>query len=128
MKRILLVCLIAVLASCDADSNSSNGNSPDGIGGSLARFSLVGNYLYTVDDQSLRIFDISNPAVPTFSGEKFIGFDIETLYSLDQYLFVGSRLGMYILIFRILNFHSSFQKSNMFEVVTLLYLLAIIPM
>lgn len=96
MKKVIIVFLIAILVGCNADSDSSNTNPVDGIGGSLARFSLVGDYLYTVDDQSLRIFDISNPAIPTFSGEKFIGFDIETLYSLDQYLFVGSRLGMYI--------------------------------
>lgn len=96
MKKLIVIFLIGVLAGCNTDSDSSNFNSVDGIGGSLARFSLVGDYLYTVDDQSIRIFDISNPAVPAFSGEKFIGFDIETLYSLDQYLFVGSRLGMYI--------------------------------
>ena len=96
MKKIIIVFLIGILPGCNTDSDSSNFNSVDGIGGSLARFSLVGNYLYTVDNQSLRIFDISKPGVPTFSGEKFIGFDIETLYSLDQYLFVGSRLGMYI--------------------------------
>lgn len=96
MKKLIVVFIMVVLLGCNADGDSSNVNSADGIGGSLARFSLVGDYLYTVDDQSLRIFDISNPAVPSFAGEKFIGFDIETLYSLDQYLFVGSRLGMYI--------------------------------
>lgn len=96
MKKLLLLLILSILAGCNAESDSAAIDSGDGTGGSLARFSLAGDYLYTVDDQSLRIFDISDPAIPTFSGEKFIGFDIETLYSLDQYLFVGSRLGMYI--------------------------------
>lgn len=85
------------MVGCDAaDGDNSQPNSVDGSGGSLARFSLVGDYLYTVDDQSLRIFDISSPEKPNFVGTKQIGFDIETLYSLDEYLFVGSRLGMFI--------------------------------
>lgn len=95
MKKFIVL-LAFCLAGCSAESDSSSPGSTDGSGGSLARFSLVGDYLYTVDDQSLRIFDISNPAAPNFVGDKFIGFDIETLYSLDEYLFVGSRLGMFI--------------------------------
>ncbi|CAM4204162.1 LVIVD repeat-containing protein [Gillisia hiemivivida] len=96
MKKVILLCLSIMLFGCSADGDNSPASSVDGIGGSLARFSLVGDFLYTVDDQSLRIFDISNPALPTFVGTKQIGFDIETLYSLDEYLFVGSRLGMFI--------------------------------
>lgn len=45
----------------------------DGVGGSPARFSLAGDYLYTVDEQSLRIFDISNRDKPKFVNGKFIG-------------------------------------------------------
>lgn len=98
MKKILILLLVGLLVSCDSDNvGSPNGDAKgDGSGGSLARFTLAGNYLYTVDDQSLRIFDISNRDKPEFVNEKYIGFDIETLYSLGENLFVGSRLGMYI--------------------------------
>ncbi|RKS55125.1 LVIVD repeat-containing protein [Gillisia mitskevichiae] len=97
MKKIIILCLCILMVGCNAaDGDNSQPNSVDGSGGSLARFSLVGDYLYTVDDQSLRIFDISSPEKPNFVGTKQIGFDIETLFSLDEYLFVGSRLGMFI--------------------------------
>lgn len=96
MKKILFLFLSLLLISCSSEGDNSAASPGDGTGGSLARFSLVGDYLYTVDDQSLRIFNISNPEAPLFVREKLIGFDIETLYSLDEYLFVGSRLGMYI--------------------------------
>ena len=96
MKKLILLFFAAILVACSGDSDSVNPASGDGSGGSLARFALVGDYLYTVDDQSLRIFDITNPHLPKFTGEKFIGFDIETLYSFEDYLFVGSRLGMFI--------------------------------
>jgi len=96
MKKVIQLLLSILFIGCSADGDNSTASPADGTGGSLARFSLVGDYLYTVDDQSLRIFDISNPAQPNFIGTKQIGFDIETLYSLDEYLFVGSRLGMFI--------------------------------
>ncbi|CAL67272.1 LVIVD repeat-containing protein [Christiangramia forsetii] len=98
MKKLLLLIPYVLLMACSTDNSTlPNGNAKgDGVGGSLARFTLAGDYLYTVDEQSLRIFDISNRDKPEFVNEKHIGFDIETLYSLGENLFVGSRLGMYI--------------------------------
>lgn len=86
---------MVVLSACSSDS-SDMGNVTDGLGGSLARFTLLGNYLYTVGDQSLHVFDVSNTQSPVFKGDTYIGFDIETLFGLGDKLFVGSRLGMYI--------------------------------
>lgn len=97
MKRIFYLLVFSLLLSCSSESVSGDQSTGgDGFGGSLARFALVGNFLYTVDDQSLRIFDITDTQKPELVGEKFIGFDIETLYGLGEQLFVGSRLGMFI--------------------------------
>ncbi len=96
MRKLFIIFVAVVFTACSSDTDSASPASGDGTGGSLARFALVGDYLYTVDDQSLRIFDIVDPNLPKFVGDKYIGFDIETLYSLDEYLFVGSRLGMFI--------------------------------
>ncbi|WP_089664105.1 hypothetical protein [Gramella sp. MAR_2010_147] len=98
MKKFLLSILCGFLISCSTENagGPSGDAKGDGVGGSLARFTLAGEYLYTVDNQSLRIFDISNRDKPEFVNEKYIGFDIETLYSLGEQLFVGSRLGMFI--------------------------------
>lgn len=100
MKKIILFCLIIIGASCSSDNNSSSNNSADfggdGMGGSLARFALAGNYLYTVGEESLSVFEITNPNQPIFKGNTYIGFDIETLYALDDKLYVGSRQGMFI--------------------------------
>lgn len=98
MKKLLILLVLGFLVSCSTENaGGPNGDAKgDGVGGSLARFTLAGDFLYTVDEQSLRIFDISNRDKPQFVNEKHIGFDIETLYSLGENLFVGSRLGMYI--------------------------------
>ena len=95
MKKIItLLLFILVVSSCSSDSdNLTNG---DGQGGSLAIFALKGNYLYAVDNSKLNVFSVLNPSIPVSVNEIEIGFNIETLFSYDQYLFVGSRNGMFI--------------------------------
>ena len=99
MKKFILLCLVIIVSACSSDSSESaspNDVGGDGMGGSLARFALVGNYLYTVGEESLSVFEVTNPSQPVFKGNTYIGFDIETLYGFEDKLFVGSRLGMYI--------------------------------
>ncbi len=91
--KLLIVLLLVISCSNDGDTTISNG---DGTGGSLAIFALKGNYLYTVDQNNLNIFAISDTAQPTFVNSVNVGFDIETLFSFDAHLYIGSRNGMFI--------------------------------
>ncbi len=67
-----------------------------GQGGSLARFKIVDTYLYAVDSHTINVFDISDLEAPKDLEDVFAGFDIETIFSNGQHLFLGSRSGMYI--------------------------------
>ncbi|MFK5973135.1 MAG: hypothetical protein QM485_07625 [Flavobacteriaceae bacterium] len=67
-----------------------------GQGGSLARFKIVNDFLYAVDSHSINIFDISDLEHPQDLEDVYAGFDIETIFNSGQYLFLGSRSGMYI--------------------------------
>jgi len=67
-----------------------------GQGGSLARFKIVNSYLYAVDSHSIHIFDINNLDAPNKLESVFAGFDIETIFRQNQYLFLGSMSGMFI--------------------------------
>ena len=70
---------------------------PTGIAGSMARFALVNNYLYTVGNSDLNIFDISTPENPSFIDKVNIGsWNIETIFPFKNKLFVGSQNGMYV--------------------------------
>jgi len=75
---------------------SGAGASPYGMGGSMARFSVVHERLYTVSDQDLTVFNIQNTVEPVYSGKVNIGQRIETLYPFKNNLFVGSASGMFI--------------------------------
>jgi hypothetical protein len=72
-----------------------------GTGGSLARFTIVGNYLYALSVSTLNVFDISDPAEPKLESEVGVGNDVETIFPFGDWLFLGTQSGM--LIYRIEN-------------------------
>jgi len=70
---------------------------PTGIGGSMARFSVVNDYLYTVSTSELYSFDISDASSPSKTSQRQLGnWFIETIYPFQDKLFIGSNNGMLI--------------------------------
>ena len=97
MKKSIFILLILIVIGCSKDAqNSSTNSSGDGKGGSLAIFALKGSYLYSVDNARLNVFSLINPNEPSKVNYVDVGFNIETLFSNDQYLFIGSQNGMFI--------------------------------
>ncbi|TFG73175.1 MAG: hypothetical protein E4H26_10135, partial [Flavobacteriales bacterium] len=80
----------------EALADASAANSTTGQGGSMARFKIVADYLYAVDRHNINIFDIADLENPKDLEDVFAGFDIETIFNSDQYLFLGSMSGMFI--------------------------------
>jgi hypothetical protein len=80
-----------------ASSSFSTAPGKSGVGGSMARFTLMNNYMYTVSYQELFTFDISTPQDPQFVKKSVIDNQmIETIYPFKNKLFIGSTAGMYI--------------------------------
>lgn len=79
-------------------SAAANGDfsSSTGVGGSMARFTIAGSYLYTIDQSTLNVFNIQNPAKPTKGVTEEVGWGIETVFPSDGNLFIGSQNGLYI--------------------------------
>ncbi|OJV53141.1 MAG: hypothetical protein BGO31_05145 [Bacteroidetes bacterium 43-16] len=102
MKKIIYTLLLAagVIFTFSACSKSDNSAAPgiggSGTGGSLARFTIYGNYLYVVDGTSLKTFNISNPKNMVQVSVMEIGSGIETIYPYNGNLFIGSATAMYI--------------------------------
>jgi len=67
-----------------------------GEGGSLARFKIIDDYLYAVDNNYINVFDISDLESPVVLNDVYAGFGIETIFNRDNYLFLGSTNGMFI--------------------------------
>ena len=79
-----------------AQSNTNSGTPVTGIGGSLARFTVASGHLYVIDEWSMRLFSLAQPASPQRGSTIFIGWGIETIFPYNNNLFIGSQTGMYI--------------------------------
>lgn len=88
--------ILAGLSSCSNSNDASPGSADNGKGGSLARFTVLDNTLYVVDNENLRTFSLANPASPTKGTVVPLGFGVETIYPRAPYLFLGTQRGMFI--------------------------------
>jgi hypothetical protein len=91
----IVLSLVFIQISCSKDS-AMEADSPSGQGGSLARFTISNGHLYTVDNQTLRVFDITDEKNPIFIKNLNIGWGIETIFPRGNTLFIGSQTGMVI--------------------------------
>ncbi|MDR0814183.1 MAG: hypothetical protein LBN37_00360 [Bacteroidales bacterium] len=96
----LLLAPVLLFVPCkeDGGGSSNDGGSSDGKGGSMARFAITGDMLYTISGNQLKQFNISDPANPKYSEARDtqVGNNIETVFPVDTVLYIGSQDGMYI--------------------------------
>jgi hypothetical protein len=98
-KSGISICLIIMLLfciSCEKGGTDSSSGSNSGTGGSLAKFTIHENRLYTVDGENLKVFSLENSAHPQLKTTIPVGFAIETIFAHQNTLFLGSEMGMYI--------------------------------
>lgn len=69
---------------------------PGSTGGSLARFTLMNQYLYTVNQNTLGLYNVSQPANPVAGNNISLPQMVETIFPYEQYLFIGAPRGMLI--------------------------------
>lgn len=67
-----------------------------GVGGSMARFGIKDNVLYVLDQNTLKIFDITNKTSPVKFNELYPGWGIETMFLTENKMFLGTTNGMVI--------------------------------
>ena len=78
-----------------SSSSSSPGNGTVGQGGSLARFTIAKNHLYTVSEFDLKVFSLLIEGEPEFLTTLNLGWGIETIFPYRDALFVGAQNGMH---------------------------------
>jgi hypothetical protein len=91
---VSFIFVLLITSRCASDSSVAPGGA--GAGGSMARFAISGDNLYTVSSSSLKVFDISQADNPQQGSETKLGFGIETIFPYGQHLFIGSQTGMHI--------------------------------
>lgn len=93
----------AAFISCDKEeclTNDANADTKNqissGLGGSMAQFTILNNYLYTVDYKSLKVFHIVDASNPELLETIDLGVGIETIFPQNDHLFIGTQNGVLI--------------------------------
>lgn len=77
-------------------SNTTKQSGSTGQAGSMSRFMLYRDYLYTLSEYYLQPFDISDRKNPQAEESIYMGSGMETLFLYESSLFVGTQTGMLI--------------------------------
>lgn len=94
-KKLLILLCVVFLYSCQKEA-ATNASVQTGKSGSITRFTIAKNYLYIVTNHYLSVYSLSNPAKPEKVHTSDLNYDIETIYPYNNYLFLGTRTGLYI--------------------------------
>ncbi|HEV3412517.1 MAG TPA: hypothetical protein VG101_08560 [Puia sp.] len=79
-----------------AASSSSTTQSGTGTAGSNAVMTLVGDYLYAIpESHSLGIVHVADSSNPAAISEVFGGYDLETIFPIQDKLLLGSKEGVF---------------------------------
>ena len=79
-----------------AANYAAQNTSSTGVAGSEAAMTLIGNYLYAIPEpHSIDVVDVSDSTHPTLLSNTPAGYDLETIFPLQDKLLVGSKEGVY---------------------------------
>ena len=93
---ILTLCMASLFVTCKKEEASPGNNNNVGAGGSTARMTLWGNYLYVVNNSQLQTYDVSDPSQTVLLNSQNVGWNIETIFPYRDKLFIGSQTGMFV--------------------------------
>jgi hypothetical protein len=95
-KFFWLVIAIAILTSCEEGDQASFADSGGtGQGGSMTRFAINGNYMYVVDNNSIKVFSIGAGNFQELEDVE-VDWGMETIFAKGDYLYLGANNAMYI--------------------------------
>ena len=77
-------------------NSGSGGSMSFGINGSMSRFALYKDYLYTVINNMMSIIDLSGEEPKKIVDNIQIGWNVETIFSYKDNMFMGTPTGMLI--------------------------------
>ncbi|MBR9922121.1 MAG: hypothetical protein GYB31_14880 [Bacteroidetes bacterium] len=95
--KYLLFLPVLFLVGCYSEEGISPADSNDtGTAGSYARFIISGDFMYIVDESNLKTFSLADPTTPELIHEQPVGNQVETVFRLNNRLFIGSSSGLYL--------------------------------
>lgn len=87
---------VTLINTANTRESANFAPSPNGIAGSMARFIIVSDYLYAIDDRFLYSYQINQGDQAKLVGTIEVEAGIETLFNQGEHLFIGASNGMFI--------------------------------
>ncbi len=97
MKNLVFTLFVLALSACslkESDSYYDNGSSGNSKSGSTATILTYGDYMYALDNNKLRAFDLVDPAHPKQTSQQTISATAETLFAYENFLYIGTTTGV----------------------------------
>lgn len=76
--------------------NSGNPTSSTGVNGSMSRFSIYGDYLYSVIENTMSIFSLADKTPVKATEDIYVGNNVETIFYYEKNMFMGTPTGLLI--------------------------------
>ncbi len=86
--------MVLFLASCSFEEGF---NQADVKSGSLARFIIKDGYMYSLNQYEVLTFELQPDGAPILRSELVLDYGLETIIEYGNLLYIGSRIGLYIL-------------------------------
>ena len=77
-------------------NSGSSGSNSTGINGSMSRFSIYNDHLYSVINNYLNVFDLKGNKPVKSGADFYIGRNVETIFSYKDNMFMGTPTGLLI--------------------------------
>ena len=97
LNVVVIIGIASYLISCGAgESNLSPGGTSTGTTGSLARFAVKDNKIFTLSGENAKTYTIESNGSLTLFQTLYLNSSIETIFCRKDALFVGTSSGMFI--------------------------------
>ncbi|MBK8848119.1 MAG: hypothetical protein IPO27_16910 [Bacteroidetes bacterium] len=99
MKKFIpfLAIVLFILSACEKETTTTSERKATGQSGSITRFAIKDNYMYTIDVNYVKIFDISNNDNPVYKNSIKLDYGLETITIYGNGIYVGANDGLYYL-------------------------------
>ncbi len=99
MKNILkavLICSIIFSACTKENQSVTSDRTAQGTNGSLTRFAIKDNFMYALDVNYMKVFDISTGSDPILVNSVKINYGLETITIYGEYVYIGAHDRIYM--------------------------------
>lgn len=105
VNYILGVFAVVALLSCEKEEvaavdntgiNATKSQLNTGFGGSMSQFTVMGDYLYTIDYKTLNVFYLADAENPSLVSTINMGIGMESIFPQDNYLYIGAQDGVHV--------------------------------